>query len=151
MGFVLFRTGWVSLLISGFLLGCTVAPPASPPVSLVNAINLVGVDWIATAIEGVAQLQHPRPRLRWNNMDNFSGSGGCNAFHGQALITTQSIRVVALVPVGKPCMTEPGSQEDLFFKALETAHTIRLESGQLQILAEDGRILLRLVRAVGSS
>ena len=141
---------WLGCLACAVLVGCAIVPtPASAPASL-QANQLVGIDWIVTTIEGVAQLQHPRPRLRWNNMDRFSGSGGCNAFHGQALITGQTVRVVALVPVGKPCMAEPGSQEDRFFKALENAYAIRIESGQLHLLSEDGRVVLRLARAVGS-
>lgn len=148
MRFVSMSFRWLGSLACAVLVGCAIAPkPASAPTA-VQASQLVGIDWIVTTIDGVAQLQNPRPRLRWNDMDRFSGSGGCNSFHGQALITGQTVRVVALVPVGKPCMAEPGSQEDRFFKALEIAYSIRIESGQLHLLSEDGRVVLRLARAV---
>ncbi len=141
----------MSMLLLAALTACTTAPETKPAGLSLASASLVGVDWIATVVEDVPLVQNPRPRLRWMSMDNFSGSGGCNSFHGQSLIgENNSLRIQALVPVGKPCMSEPGSQEDLFFKALETAQKIRIDSGQLQLLAEDGRILMRLARAATS-
>ena len=144
----LFRLFFLVMITA--LTACTTTPVSVPANAPLSAAVLVGPEWIVTVVEGVPLVQNPRPRLRWSSMDNFSGSGGCNSFHGQALITGNSLRVVALVPVGKPCLSEPGSQEDLFFKALETARKIRIESGQLQLLGEEGQVLLRLVRAVNN-
>lgn len=120
-------------------------------VSPLSTTSLMGVEWIATVVEGVPYLQSPRPKLRWTSAEALSGTGGCNAFAGRASLGQQnSLRIGALVPVGKLCMTEPGGQEDMFFKALEQTHQARLESGQLLMLAEDGRVILRMAMAVGS-
>ena len=143
-----FSPSFLLALAASTLLGC--AAPVSPPASVpLNAASLVGVEWIASVVDGVEYLQAPKPRLRWTSTDALSGTGGCNAFAGRAAIAAQnSLRIGSLVPTGKLCMTEPGAQEDMFFKAIELTRLARLESGQLILLAEDGRVLLRMSRAL---
>jgi heat shock protein HslJ len=41
----------------------------------------------------------------------------------------------------------PGSQEDLFFKALELTRKARLEGDQLVLLDDAGKVLARFLKA----
>jgi heat shock protein HslJ len=133
------------------LTACTTLPVSEPATTPVSMPHFMGTEWIVTVVDGVPLVDNPRPRLRWRSANHFSGTGGCNAFQGQSLWSAQnSLRFDGLVPVGTPCLPEPGSQEDLFFKALEQTQTARMEAGQLVLLHDDGRILLRLSRAASS-
>ena len=137
-----------AVLVAATLGGCATPVPVLKPAPLAAA-SLVGVEWIASVVDGVDYLQAPKPRLRWTGADTLAGSGGCNAFAGRAtLLAPQSLRIGSLVPTGKLCMTDPGAQEDMFFKALELTRQARMESGQLILQGEDGRVLLRMSKAL---
>lgn len=147
---MMFLVRFLATAFAIVLIGCA-TPTPTPAVLPLSGASLLGVDWIATVVDGVPYMQSPRPKLRWTSSDALSGTGGCNSFAGRATMGPKnSLRIGSLVPVGKPCMTEPGAQEDMFFKALEQTQQARLESGQLLLLAEDGRVLLRMAKAVGS-
>ena len=140
------------LAVASFLLlsGCALQP-AAPVVPAFSPAAITGVEWIATVVDGVPYMQSPRPKLRWTSVDALSGTGGCNAFAARATLGAQnSVRIGSMVPIGKPCMTEPGAQEDMFFKALEQTAQARIESGQLLLLTDDGRVLLRMSKSASN-
>lgn len=109
--------------------------PAPPPV--LAAPTLQGGQWTAFAIDGLAEVISPKPSLRWMGPDHVDGSGGCNGFSAVAAPQGANLRFANLRPVGKPCLTLPGAQEDRFFKALERARKVRFE-GDAQLVLQDG-------------
>lgn len=154
------------LALVGALNGCaylerrfpaTFPPPAPVAPAQVNA-TLSNTAWVAFAIDGVAEVLAPKPTLRWPDSEHISGTGGCNLFTARSRRNQDALRITALTPTGKPCLALPGSQEDLFFKALEQTRRFRIvqeqghqghQSHQDQLVLEDesGLVLARFLRA----
>lgn len=155
------------LMLAGALNGCaylerkfptrpplpvSAAPAAQPAPAQVNA-TLANTAWVAFAIDGVAEVLAPKPTLRWwLDSEQISGTGGCNLFTARSRRNQDALRIAALTPNGKPCLTLPGSQEDLFFKAIERTRrfrVVKVEQEQSQLVLEDesGLVLARFLRA----
>lgn len=137
------RSLGVALGLAAVLSACTVPALQSGPMP-VAARDLLGVQWVAVSVDGVAPLVEPKPQLRWSTEKLVVGTGGCNQFFGQAALTPDSLRIGPLAATGKACMTAPGGQEDLFFRALELTRSARMERGQLELLDASGKVLSRL-------
>jgi putative lipoprotein len=89
----------------------------------------------------------PRPYLQWTQAAQIAGSGGCNRFVGQALVTEpEQLRFASLASTRMACMPEPGGQEDKFFVALELTRQARLEGDDLILLDRTGGVLAQLRR-----
>jgi len=145
MAMVIERTNWIILAVAGALSACAI--PSWPPlVEPVAAETLVGVEWVAVAIDGVVPLVNPTPKLQWKSSSQIVGTGGCNAFIGHGRVVGDSVRIGQLAATGKACITAPTGQEDLFFKALEETRKARLENGQLILLDESGKTRARFVK-----
>ena len=121
------------------------APKTPEPVALTASV-LAGTEWTAFAIDGLAEVVSPKPKLRWDLSQRVSGTGGCNAFGAPSTVVEGNFRVGPLVPVGKMCLTLPGGQEDLFFKALELARQAHLEQDQLVLTDANAQSVMRLFK-----
>ena len=121
------------------------APKTPEPVALTASV-LAGTEWTAFAIDGLTEVVSPKPKLRWDLSQRVSGTGGCNAFGAPSTVAEGNFRVGPLVPVGKMCLTLPGGQEDLFFKALELARQAHLEQDQLVLMDARGKLVMRLFK-----
>ena len=151
-----------SLLVAALLSGCAVAPPSSstasagsPSASAAAAtqtpaspvvLALAGTEWAAFAVDGKAEVTNPKPKLRWLSADKVAGTGGCNGFTGSSVAGPDSLRLGPLASTGRACLSMPGSQEDLFFKALELTRRAKIERDQLVLMDESGKQLARLMR-----
>ena len=148
-----------SLVSVAFLSACAVSPSNTATGSLATepqavssvpvaptALLLAGSEWAALAIDGKAQVVSPKPKLRWLSADKVAGTGGCNGFTGPSVATPDSLRLGPLASTGRACLSMPGSQEDMFFKALELTRKAKLERDQLVLMDETGKQLARLVR-----
>lgn len=126
-----------------------VAPPQPPAQPVVPAAPTVhGGSWMAFAIDGMVEVVAPKPVMRWVRMDGVEGSAGCIGFSALANPQGAKLRFTNLLPVGKPCLTMPGAQEDKFFKALEQARSFQFEGdAQLVLVGADGRVLARFTRS----
>jgi heat shock protein HslJ len=112
-----------------------------------SGASLGGGDWVAVAMQGVESVQEPSPRWRWKSVDMVSGSGGCNAFTGRAVVKDGAIQIGPLAASGRLCLTlPPGGQEDLFFRALEKARSVRVEAGELVLQSSTGDVLARFIQ-----
>ncbi|OGB30664.1 MAG: hypothetical protein A3F78_19535 [Burkholderiales bacterium RIFCSPLOWO2_12_FULL_61_40] len=112
-----------------------------------TADSLVGAPWVAFTIDGVVPVISPQPQLRWSDPEQVNGTGGCNGFTGKAVVHAGALRFGPLAATGKACITAPGGQEDMFFKAIEQTRSVRLEDGQLVLVNTAGKTLARLARA----
>lgn len=153
--------GWIktgaavggTVLLAVGQLACTAPVPqagvraaALAPLGVgVTSTLLAGTTWTAFALDGVAEVLSPKPKLRWDLSQRVTGTGGCNAFTGASVFGSDSLRLGPLAATGKACVTLPGGQEDLFFKALELTRTARLEDEQLVLLDGNGKPLMRLL------
>jgi heat shock protein HslJ len=80
-------------------------------------------------------------------VDQVSGSGGCNVFSGRAVLKDGQIQIGPLAATGRLCLAlPPGGQEDLFFRALEKARSVRVEAGELVLQGSAGEVLARFVQ-----
>lgn len=164
MAFPQLRLTLGTLSVAALLGACAVAPsgkapsssPSSPstPVAAAPApvapaaLALAGTEWSAFAIDGKAEVVNPKPKLRWVSADKVSGTGGCNGFVGPSVSGSSGSLVLGpLASTGRACLSMPGSQEDLFFKALELTRKARMERDQLVLMDDNGKQLARLVRA----
>ena len=146
--------GCTVVLLAGQL-ACTaplVQSQAERPAALVGthtgaltASVLAGTAWTAFAIDGVAEVLNPKPRLRWDLSQRVTGTGGCNAFTGNSAVGLDTLRLGPLAAMGKACVTLPGAQEDRFFMALERTRKARLEGEQLVLLDASGQVLARFL------
>ena len=158
MAFPQLRLTLSALLVIALLSACAVAPystspalPSTPVASpsaptVPTALALVGTEWAAFAIGGKAEVANPKPKLRWLSADKIAGTGGCNGFTGPSVAGMDSLRLGPLASTGRACLSMPGSQEDLFFKALELTRKARIERDQLVLMDESGKQLARLLR-----
>ena len=136
-----------SLLLAALLSACAVPTTVAEPKTVVpTPASLAGTEWVAFAIEGVAEVTNPKPRLRWDGADKLAGTGGCNRFTAPVVVGSNSLRLGALTSTGRACLSMPGSQEDLFFKALELTRKARVEQDQLVLTNEVGKQLVRLLK-----
>jgi heat shock protein HslJ len=135
------------VLLVGFLSACALPIRVDAPISpVVASATLSGTEWVAFAIDGVPEVTLPKPRLRWTSADQITGTGGCNGFRGSALVGTGTLRLGPLASTGRACLSMPGSQEDLFFKALELTRNARLDGDQLSLIDESGKVIARFLK-----
>ena len=158
MAFPQLRLTLSALVGIALLSACAVAPPStrstSQPTSVAapsaatgpTASALAGTEWTAFAIDGKAEVANPKPKLRWLSADKIAGTGGCNGFTGPSVVAQDSLRLGPLASTGRACLSMPGSQEDLFFKAVELTRKARIEREQLVLMDEAGKQLARLLR-----
>jgi heat shock protein HslJ len=136
------------LLLTALLSGCALPTRVDKPnMPALSPAALAGTEWVAFAIDGVPEVTTPKPRLHWVSADQVTGTGGCNSFRGSALLGGGTLRLGPLASTGRACLSMPGSQEDLYFKALELTHKARLERDQLLLLDDAGNVLARFLKA----
>jgi len=136
----------IALAVTLALSACAIQPKQPAALPLLPGA-MVGTQWIAVAIGGIVPVVQPRPTLRWTGMEQVAGNGGCNGFVGRATMDgAHGVRFSALAGTGKPCMSSPTGQEDLFFKALEQTRSAHLVSGDLVLMDQGGLELARLIQ-----
>ena len=141
-----FALKWVALVFAMLLAACSTVPARHSFVPE-NGTSLAGGDWVAVAMQDVPKVQEPAPRWRWAAVDQVSGSGGCNTFSGRAVVKDGQIQIGPLAATGRLCVAlPPGGQEDLFFRALEKARTVRVDAGELVLQDSTGEVLARFVQ-----
>jgi heat shock protein HslJ len=141
-----FSLKWMALVFAFLLAACSSTPVGHSFVPESGAM-LGGGDWVAVAMQGVSKVQEPSPRWRWTSVDQVSGTGGCNAFTGRATLKDGQIQIGPLAATGRLCVAlPPGGQEDLFFRALEKARSVRVDAGELVLQGSTGEELARFVQ-----
>ena len=129
------------LLAASSLAACANQPTrVSPPE--INAASLVGSVWADPAGSGGNQ-----PRLQFVSTISVNGTGGCNTFSGKVEFDGARIKFGPLVSTKRMCVGPPQHVEDVFFRALDNARTVRIDDGQLVLADGAGKELIRLNRA----
>ncbi len=107
---------------------------------------LTGTTWIARSIGGQATLPDQTASLTFESAVSVSGDTGCNSFLGSAQVDGFGLRFGRLVSTRMACSGAAGEQEALYLALLQKVGAYREEGGDLLLLAEDGRTLVRLRR-----
>ncbi len=127
--------------------GSTGATPSTSTPAPAAPVSLAGTSWIAIAVNGVSEVVAPKPKLRWTSADRIAGTGGCNGFTGRSTVGLDDLHIGPMDSTGRACLSMPGSQEDMFFKALESTQKARVERDQLVLLDGAGKQMARFVKA----
>lgn len=147
LGFTLYP-----LVLAALLSACAAPAPSTPRGSIpgvpaATPMVLAGTEWVAFALDGVAEVSNPKPKIRWTGTDKVAGTGGCNGFVGPAVVgPNNSLHLGPLASTGRACLSMPGSQEDRFFKALELTRKVRMERDQLVLMDDSGKQLARFLK-----
>jgi len=138
---------WLGAGVLLGLLGCVSQPESTQErVSDLDVQTLLGPDWIVFAVDGVAAIADPAPRLRWSGADYVGGSGGCNSFVGKFSNASNNLKIGPLAATRMLCIPTPQGQEDKFFKALENTQHAHIVRDELHLLDGKGSVLIRLRR-----
>ncbi len=150
------------VLVAALLSACAVSPTGSrstststsqgassavTPAPTAAPVSLAGTSWVAFAVNGVPEVVAPKPKLRWTAADRIAGTGGCNGFTGRSTTALEDLHLGPLDSTGRACLSMPGSQEDMFFKALESTQKARIERDQLVLLDGNGKQMARFMKA----
>ncbi len=114
--------------------------------SLVSARALVGFEWVAKRIGGVAALDEARVTIRFDAEGRVSGSSGCNDFQGIYVIVRERLRFGSLAETGMACPGRIGEQERRLHAELAAARLVRLVDGALVMRASVESPETRFVR-----
>lgn len=119
--------------------GCATAPDLGD-----NPLS--GTTWIAQEIGGQAVVSDQTASLTFESPVSVSGDTGCNSFLGAAEVDGFGLRFGRLVSTRMACSGPTGEQESRYLALLQKVGAYREEAGDLLLLAEDGRTLIRLRR-----
>ena len=107
---------------------------------------LVGTNWRLTSPSTGSRAA---PSLQLSGEGRVAGSDGCNRLVGSYTLDGDRIRFLPLAASRMSCSTMNGRDADYQRAVMETAQW-RISGSELQLLAEDGRLLLLLERTSGN-
>lgn len=127
----------VTLFLAAALLVLTACTGTSAPQADLN-----GTSWTLTGINGQPVLEGTSPSLSFAD-GQASGSGSCNGFGGEYTQSTDELTFGALMSTLMAC--EPAAlmdQEQAYFAALGTVTNFAVSDGKLDLLDQDGNVVL---------
>ena len=127
------------------LMACSQQPVQTP--------SLADTEWQLVEIEGKppAVAEDKRPTLMLLAIeDRAHGNGGCNRYSGSYTRADNGLKFGAMMQTKIGCEAEINRSEQQFHAVLARVTQLRHRADQLELLANDGAVLLRL-RALGSN
>ena len=113
---------------------------------------LAGTKWKMQDYAGptgfVTVLKGAVPTIEFGEDDQVSGTGGCNDFTGTYTVDGEALTFGPLAATMKACSEPDGvmEQETAFMGLLQSAAGYKLDGGQLQILNDQGHVVILLNR-----
>ena len=104
---------------------------------------LVGTNW---RLSGPSNGNRTAPSLQLSSEGRVAGSDGCNRLIGSYTLDGDRIRFLPLAASRMSCSTMSGRDAD-FQRAVMATAQWRISGFELQLLAEDGRLLLQFERS----
>jgi len=106
---------------------------------------LDNTNWTLIELNGAAVDKGRDPGFVFATAGQFSASGGCNRFMGQAELSGNEISFPdQMAGTMMACAPELDTQENDFLAALPKVKTIDRQGPLLQMIAEDGTVLMGL-------
>ena len=116
----------------------------SPTSSQVN-LQLDDTKWTLIELNGTPVEKGRDPGFAFARDGQFSASGGCNRFMGQAELTGTEVRFPdRLAGTMMACTPELDTQESDFLATMPKVKSLARQGPMLQMIAEDGSVLMRL-------
>ena len=120
--------------------GAESAPPSGDAEPVVDIAQLIGLEWVATSLAGVAPDPAVAPRISFE-AGRISGFAGCNSFGGDVRIVEGGRLAIGELALTLMLCTGPaGDVERAFLRALGLADTIAFEGDTLVIDGPGGRL-----------
>ena len=110
--------------------------------------GLWGTAWRLEDLGGTAVIEDAEPTLEFPEAGRAAGSGSCNRFSGPVTISGESISFGALAATQMACAGPVGTQEAMYFKALQQAERLAFDGPALLIYSKEMDQPLRFVREV---
>ena len=105
----------------------------------------VGINWRLSSPSNGSRIA---PSLQLSSEGRVAGSDGCNRLVGSYTLDGDRVRFLSLAASRMSCSAMNGRDADFQRAVMETAQW-RISRSELQLLAEDGRLLLLLERTSG--
>lgn len=120
-------------LILGLLFAAGLTETAAP--------NLAGTAWILSSLHGTSLVAGSTVTLRFEDV-RVQGSDGCNRYSAPYTATGSTLEVgPAIASTRMACAQPLMDQAEVFMRALAQARAYRIQSGQLELLTADGKVL----------
>ncbi len=142
------------LIVAGLVLFLTsCAAQSQEPLKMANAADMLeNTDWQAIAINngrGAMVSSQQSPHLVTARFDNgkIHGNGGCNQFSATYTRNGQQLRIGRLQATQRACAEAAlMEQEAYFLKALAQASQYQFSSGQLELLDDNGALMVEFAK-----
>jgi heat shock protein HslJ len=118
---------------------------AFPALAMAQSAPLAGSEWRPTEIAGVGIPEETEIFVRFEDGE-VKGNGGCNRFFGSYKIVGGAIAFGPIASTKMLCPDPVQENESHLFKVLSQATGFQREGTELELTAEAGEPLLRLVQ-----
>lgn len=135
--FMLFFAGFAFVMLQGRQLAQENLPAGGS--------GLVGVKWRPNYVGADLMPEDSGMFVRFSVDGGIKGHGGCNAFFGSLEKTETGISVGPLGGTRMACPERVMSRETAFMNALQDTSGFEVDSGRLQLVDGDNRLLVELV------
>lgn len=107
--------------------------------SLIQANEqLADTSWLLEDLGGTSAIANPqKPTLQFVSTNRIQGQGGCNQYSANSVFDGEQITINNLVSTKRACVdSQVQTQEDRYFRALESAQRVSLKGTDLLIYSE---------------
>lgn len=134
---------------------CACGKQAGAPTGLLamaeDAVFLPGTAWTVAELRGKPAVGTNPLTLQFDaNGTRAFGHAGCNRYFATAAVDGAALTLSGIGSTKMYCHAEGVmAQEGVFLSTLGAVKTVRVESGQLLLLATDGAVLVKLSKNAG--
>ena len=107
---------------------------------------LADTRWVATAIRGEVTDPDVSSTLEFEGTEKVSGTGGCNRYFGPASIDGDKLQFRNLGTTMMGCPEPISAQETRFLKAMADVGGWSVDSGELELMNDEGESVLSFAR-----
>lgn len=118
------------------------------PASAQEAAPISDVEWTAEEVAGISDLGDTPPTLTILHDGRASGHGGCNRYFATTSINGEEISFSEIGSTFMACDAPMMEIEQVFFAALASTVSYRIEGGRLLLLDADGQVAAALSASV---
>ena len=112
--------------------------------------KLAGTSWVATFVSSgtgntavtSSDIQAAQQTISFDQSGNLNGNAGCNSYFATFEVDGSSISIKGIGNTEMFCGEGVMEQETAYLNALEKAHSYRINTSSLKILAADGSTLI---------
>ncbi|MEB3211114.1 MAG: YbaY family lipoprotein [Leptolyngbyaceae bacterium] len=140
------------LSVSGLSASAMTQPHSNPSnhsTDLINTEDLANTEWLLEDLGGSGVLDRVQTTLRFGDDYRITGTGGCNRYFAGIEQEGDRLSVGVIGSTQRLCPPAVMDQESRYFRAIESAQTVRLEGAFLFIDSEELEQPLRFTQILG--